>query len=138
MADGVEVFIAKDLAEEMGYTWTGSRMDHVPHEWKLMTSVVTSFEIKPALALTEAGLNFFLNRSDKECAIPLQKWIAGEVLQVLAEPFRGRAPRRRRSICAGAGVATGSAAIAATTAGIVCAMMSSTSDVISERDIPES
>jgi prophage antirepressor-like protein len=69
LIDGVEWFIARDVAEGMGYTWSGSGIDHVPHEWKGVTSVVTPRGAQSALALTEAGLNFFLNRSDKECAI---------------------------------------------------------------------
>jgi hypothetical protein len=49
-------------------------MDHVPHEWKMTTSVVTVSGAKPALGLTEGGLNFFLSRSDRcgNSRIPLR------------------------------------------------------------------
>jgi hypothetical protein len=44
-------------------------MAHVPHEWKGVGSVPTPRGAQSALVLTEPGLNFFLSRSDKECAI---------------------------------------------------------------------
>lgn len=93
MADGIELFIARDIAEGMGYSWNGAEsVIHVPHEWKMVCSVHTISGTKPALALTEGGLNFFLNRSDKECAIPLQKWIAGKVLPQIRKTGRYGAP----------------------------------------------
>ena len=64
------------------------RIDHVPHEWKRATSVVAPHGTRRVLALTEAGLNFFLSRSDKECARPLQMWIDGEVLPKFGPPCR--------------------------------------------------
>ena len=73
-------FVAKDVAEKLGYTWNGSRIDHVPEEWKGMTSVVTPGGTQEVITLSEQGLYFFLARSDKPAAIPFQKWIAGEVL----------------------------------------------------------
>jgi hypothetical protein len=73
-------FVAKDVAQALGYVWCGKVMDHIPTEWKLMGSVPTSFGIKPTLTISEEGLYFFLNRSDKPVAIPFQKWVAGTVL----------------------------------------------------------
>jgi prophage antirepressor-like protein len=74
-------FVAKDVAETLGYTWNGSaRVEHVPAEWKKVTSVVTSRGVKEMPVLSEQGLYFFLGRSDKPAAIPMQKWVAGEVL----------------------------------------------------------
>lgn len=74
-------FVAKDVAEALGYQWNGApRIAHVPEEWKGATSVVTPYGEQEMLTLSEQGLYFFLARSDKPAALPYQKWIAGEVL----------------------------------------------------------
>lgn len=73
-------FVAKDVAEALGYTWSGSRIKHIPDEWKGMTSVVTPSGTQAMAVLSEQGLYFFLGRSDKPAAVPMQKWVAGEVL----------------------------------------------------------
>lgn len=74
------IIVAKDVAEALGYTWDGHRVDHVPTEWKGMVSVTTPGGTQSMLTLTEQGLYFFLGRSDKPAALPFQKWLAGEVL----------------------------------------------------------
>lgn len=78
---GELIIVAKDVAEALGYEWNGAaRVAHVPEEWKVVTSVVTTFGTKDTICLTEQGLYFFLGRSDKPAALPFQKWLAGEVL----------------------------------------------------------
>ncbi|MEN6533989.1 MAG: phage antirepressor KilAC domain-containing protein [Bryobacteraceae bacterium] len=79
---GVEPFwVAKDVAEALGYSWNGSaRIEHVPEEWRGITSVVTPSGTQDMAVLSEQGLYFFLGRSDKAAALPMQKWVAGEVL----------------------------------------------------------
>jgi anti-repressor protein len=82
--DGNPWFVAKDVAEALGYTWNGeSRIAHIPAEWRGVTSVVTPSGVQEMLYLTEQGLYFFLGRSDKEAALPFQKWLAGEVLPAI-------------------------------------------------------
>ena len=82
--NGDLLFVAKDVAEALGYTWNGlARIAHVPEEWRLVTSVVTTAGEKETHALTEQGLYFFLGRSDKEAALPFQKWTAGDVMPSL-------------------------------------------------------
>jgi prophage antirepressor-like protein len=79
--DGRPVFVAKDVAEALGYTWNGSAaVAHVPEEWKGVSSVLTPRGTQEMVTLTEQGLYFFLGRSDKPKALPFQKWIAGEVV----------------------------------------------------------
>jgi prophage antirepressor-like protein len=74
-------WVAKDVAEALGYTWSGtSRVAHVPEQWRGVTSVVTPSGAQEMVTLSEQGLYFFLARSDKPAAIPFQMWIAGEVL----------------------------------------------------------
>lgn len=81
MKDGEPWFVAKDVAETLGYVWNGTaRISHVPAEWRGVTSVVTPSGMQDMSILSEQGLYFFLSRSDKPKAIPLQKWVAGEVL----------------------------------------------------------
>ena len=74
-------YCAKDVALALGYQWNGiSRIAHVPDEWKMVTSVVTTFGAKETWFLSEQGLYFFLGRSDKPKALPFQKWLADDVL----------------------------------------------------------
>jgi len=88
--DGGEVlFVAKDVAEALEYTWNGtSRIAHVPEEWRGATSVVTPSGTQEMATLTEQGLYFFLGRSDKPKALPMQKWVAGEVLPTIRKTGR--------------------------------------------------
>ena len=76
-------FVAKDIATALDYTWSGSRISHVPDEWKGMTTVVTPGGKQELVMLSEQGLYFFLARSDKPKALPFQKWLAGEVLPAI-------------------------------------------------------
>ena len=79
--EGEPWFVAKDVAEALDYTWTGTqRIKHVPEEWRGVTSVVTPSGQQEVAMLSEPGLYFFLARSDKPKALPFQKWLAGEVL----------------------------------------------------------
>ena len=81
---GEPLFVAKDVALALEYEWNGAaRVAHVPEEWKVVTSVVTTFGAKDIICLTEQGLYFFLGRSDKPAALPFQKWLAGEVLPAI-------------------------------------------------------
>jgi prophage antirepressor-like protein len=80
-ANGDPRWVAKDVAEALGYTWSGmSRVAHVPEQWRGVASVVTPSGTQEMITLSEQGLYFFLNRSDKQAAVPFQMWIAGEVL----------------------------------------------------------
>lgn len=73
--------VAKDLAEAIGYKWNAKKtIGHVPKEWRGMESVSTPSGNQNMAILSEAGVFFFLNRSDKPKALPMQKWVAGEVL----------------------------------------------------------
>lgn len=81
MVDEQPWWVAKDVAEALGYTWSGtSRVAHVPEQWRGVTTVVTHNGEQEMITLSEQGLYFFLGRSDKQSAIPFQMWIAGEVV----------------------------------------------------------
>lgn len=74
-------FVAKDVAEILGYTWNGAlAIQHVPEHWKGVRSVLTPGGKQSMPTLSESGLNFFVMRSDKPKALPFQEWLAGEVL----------------------------------------------------------
>lgn len=74
-------FVAKDVAEDLGYVWNGtSRIEHVPDMWRGVTSVVTPSGTQQMAVLSEQGLYFFLGRSDKPGALPMQIWVAGDVI----------------------------------------------------------
>jgi prophage antirepressor-like protein len=89
LIDGEPWFVAKDVAEALDYTWNGSaRIEHVPEEWRGVTSVVTPSSQQDMAVLSEQGLYFFLGRSDKPKALPFQKWLAGEVLPAIRKTGR--------------------------------------------------
>jgi prophage antirepressor-like protein len=79
--DEEPLFVAKDVAEPLGYAWSGIRtIQHIPEEWRRVESVSTPQGMQDLHVLTEQGLYFFLARSDKPKALPFQKWIAGDVI----------------------------------------------------------
>jgi phage antirepressor YoqD-like protein len=79
--NGELYFVAKDVAEKLGYKWNGTDcIKHVPEEWRGVSSVLTPSGVQEVITLSEQGLYFFLARSDKPAALPFQKWIAGEVI----------------------------------------------------------
>lgn len=80
--DNKEVwYVAKDVAEALGYVWNGSQMvAHVPEEWRGVRSVLTPFGVQNMITLSSRGLYFFLGRSDKPLALPFQKWVYGKVV----------------------------------------------------------
>lgn len=80
LVDGEPFWVAKDVAEALGYSWQKNLTNHVPGEWKGINRINTPGGIQEMLTLSEQGLYFFLGRSDKPAALPMQKWIAGEVL----------------------------------------------------------
>jgi prophage antirepressor-like protein len=93
LIDGEPWFVAKDVAEALDYTWSGSqRIAHVPAEWRGATSVVTPSGDQNMAILSEHGLYFFLNRSDKPRALPFQKKVAGEILPSIRKTGRYVAP----------------------------------------------
>jgi anti-repressor protein len=84
IVDDQPCFVAKDIVEAVGAIWSGiTRIQHVPEEWRGVTSVVTSSGIQEMQYLTESGLYFYLARSDKPAALPFQKKVAGEVLPMI-------------------------------------------------------
>lgn len=83
-ADGEPLFVAKDVAEALGYVWKGTdNIRHIPEEWRGVQSVWTPSGEQEMLTLSEQGLYFFLGRSDKDAALPFQKWLAGDVVPSL-------------------------------------------------------
>lgn len=81
IVNGEPRFVAKDVADVLGYAWSGSaNIRHIPDEWKGVDSVPTPYGNQEMATLTEQGLYFFLGRSDKARALPFQKWLAGTVL----------------------------------------------------------
>ncbi|MDR2097663.1 MAG: hypothetical protein LBP37_04005 [Spirochaetaceae bacterium] len=83
--EGEVWFVAKDVAEALGYTSTNMAQifSHVPAEWKGSNPIATLGGVQNMLCLSEQGLYFFLGRSDKPAALPFQKWLAGEVVPAI-------------------------------------------------------
>ena len=78
--DGEPWFVAKDVADTLGYTWHRGLMNHVPDEWKGVIPIDSLGGKQEMQCISEQGLYFFLGRSDKPTALPFQKWIAGDVM----------------------------------------------------------
>lgn len=77
--------VAKDVLYALDYSESSlaniqDRISHVPDEWKGRYPIVTLGGTQELWCISEQGLYFFLNRSDKPKALPMQKWVAGEVL----------------------------------------------------------
>lgn len=72
--------VAKDVAESLGYSWQINLIANVPEEWKGVKPINTPGGVQQMATLKEPGLYFFLNRSDKPAAMPMQMWVNGEVL----------------------------------------------------------
>lgn len=99
--DGEPWFVAKDVLRALGYAeeYNPSRaMQAIPEEWKGVHRMHTRSENgveqeREMLTISEQGLYFFLGRSDKEAALPFQKWAAGEVFPTLRQKgFVGTPP----------------------------------------------
>jgi prophage antirepressor-like protein len=96
--DGEPWFVAKDVAEALGYSSTNmvQIFSHVPDEWKGSNPIPTPGGMQNMLCISEPGLYFFLGRSDKPLALPFQKWIAGDVVPSIRKKGFYAAPGKDR------------------------------------------
>jgi prophage antirepressor-like protein len=88
--DGAPWFVAKDVAERLGYPESSlatisKLIGHVPEEWKGRNPIPTPGGTQDMAVLSEQGLYFFLARSDKPAALPFQRWVAGEVMPAIRQ-----------------------------------------------------
>jgi hypothetical protein len=82
------LWVVKDVAEALGYPETTltnlNRLTaHVPKEWKGRYPIPTPSGTQQMVTFTEQGLYFFLGRSDKPAALPLQMMVAGKILPAI-------------------------------------------------------
>jgi prophage antirepressor-like protein len=97
MVDGEPWWVAKDVVEAVGAVWKGGQaIIHIPDEWKVPRLNVTTFGEKETWFISEQGLYFYLMRSDKDAALPFQKWLAGEVLPSIRKTGSYTLPGSRR------------------------------------------
>lgn len=82
--NGVVWFVAKDIAQGLGYSRFDSNLvEKVPAIWKGTKPFRTPGGEQDMLCLTDNGVYFFLGRSDKPLAVKYQMWIAGEVMPAI-------------------------------------------------------
>ena len=88
--DGEPWFVAKDILErlEIDTSNVSNKISHVPEEWKGRYPIATPSGKQEMAILSEQGVYFFLARSDKPKALPMQKWIAGELLPTIRKTGR--------------------------------------------------
>lgn len=84
VTEGTELwFVAKDIAAVLEYSESSNParlFQSVPEEWKGVKPIHTPYGTQEMVTISEQGLYFFLARSDKEKAIPFQRWLAGDVV----------------------------------------------------------
>jgi len=96
LKDGNPWWVAKDVAEALGYKWDGTgTIQHVPEEWRGIGLIPTPSGEQNMAIFSEQGLYFFLARSNKPRALPFQKWIAGEVLPSIRKTGMYSMPQSR-------------------------------------------
>lgn len=78
------LFLAKDVVEGVGAVWNGvHNIRHVPKDFRVILNMTLPNGTKTeAWYLTELGLYFYLNRSEKPAALPWQRRVA-EILRGL-------------------------------------------------------
>ncbi|MCO8160970.1 BRO family protein [Pseudomonas sp. 21LCFQ010] len=84
-------FAAQDILRSLGYTESykpARATAHVPEQWKDVHRLHTPGGPQKLLMLSEQGMYFFLGRSDKPKALPIQMWVAGEVLPAIRKHGR--------------------------------------------------
>jgi prophage antirepressor-like protein len=83
-------WVAKDVLtslefSEASLTNVAKMVAHVPEDWKGRYRIPTPSGDQEMITLSEQGLYFFLGRSDKPAALPMQRWVAGEVLPAIRQ-----------------------------------------------------
>ena len=78
--DGEPWFVARDIVEAVGAKWHHTAIRHIPNQWKGGDQITTPGGTQGAAIIAEQGVYFYLARSDKPKALPIQMWLAGEVL----------------------------------------------------------
>lgn len=94
-------FVAKDVMaalEYSGHSAPAKVCEHIPSEWKEVNPIHTPGGQQNMLCLSEPGLYFFLGRSDKQNALPFQKWVYGEVLPTIRKTGRYEAPGKEMTV----------------------------------------
>jgi prophage antirepressor-like protein len=65
-------FVAKDVAERLGYKWNANLIKHIPDEWKGGETDSYPGGMQEMAALIEQGLFF---RVEQTACLPFQMWI---------------------------------------------------------------
>lgn len=81
--NGEPWFVAKDVVESVEAKWHHKAIAHIPEQWKGSDRITTPGGPQEMALLSEQGVYFYLARSDKPKALPIQMWIAGEVLPAI-------------------------------------------------------
>lgn len=76
-------FCAKDVCAALDITWSGSRLQTIPPEWRLVSRDNMNQGGEGLVMLSEPALYRLIFRSNKPKAVEFSNWVCGEVLPAL-------------------------------------------------------
>lgn len=77
---GVLWFVARDVAEALGITWSGQTLSKIPDSWVTMLELNMVTGRKEVVGINEAAVYKLAFRSNKPAAERFTDWIASELL----------------------------------------------------------
>ena len=81
--DGTLWFVARDVAEALGITWTGHTLSKIPDGWITMVKLTTVTGVKETTAISEMAVYKLAFRSNKPEAERFTNWVAEVVLPAI-------------------------------------------------------
>ena len=97
-------FAAKDVCAALGISWSSATLKPLPSEWKgVMNFITPSGNYKGGgkqrlSVITEPGLYMLAFRSNKDEAVALTRWVAGEVLPAIRKTGKFEAALERKAL----------------------------------------
>lgn len=92
-------FVARDVVNALGITWSGHTLDAIPERWKGSVKFTTPGGVQEFTAISEAGLYKLAFRCQaSEAADRFTNWVAEEVLPSIRKTGKYELQPRKRSL----------------------------------------